>query len=671
MLRIRLAQAHRTALALVLSLSAGLTLSTAQAATVTWTGNAGNGLWFDAGNWSGGSGVPGAADDAVFGATATGTVSLGGGTALVGSVSFNNATGLTLTNGSVTANSFGQSDGINTLQVNLGVQAMQLGTLASLTVDAGAVVNIETTLTGQLNSRLTVQAGAQVSAPNVDLFFTRVNVDGEGSRLQLTGGTVNGLTEIYLRSGGVLGCIGTSAVLSAAPGTSTTINIGEGGPPGRIDCESLQANLVTTGSVTIRLFHNQNDYRLERPNGQPVSLNGDFALSANWGVRTILPGTHAYSGSTSLSNGATLDLQGELTGSNVSLQSGTILRGNGRVHGSVTAAANAVIAPGMSNNALPGTLRFGSLNLVDQTQLRFDLSEPGTVGGPNDLILVDGAASVDGGRVFIDALGEVGRYRLLDVDGTVTGGLVLQSVPVGFDLAEWQIADTDGQIDLVPPGTLEIDPPSLSFTVQEGSQQEASVTLRNVGGSDININNISQPKDPRFTRQGGSCGNAPFVIVPDASCTLIYRFTPTAPGPLSSTVLVGSFPQAAGATSLALEGNGTRLPPQLTPTLIDFGVVGVGETSAVEQATLSNPSAMSLPIEVIMLDDGLEFALAGDDCGSSLASGGSCSIGLVFAPLAAGAGSDTLVVETDVGLLSVDLEGEGFSVQIFRNGFED
>jgi hypothetical protein len=663
-------RAGRAALALVLSLGAGMALSTTQAATVTWNGNASNGLWFDAGNWSGGSGVPGAADDAVFGAAATGTVSLGGGTAQVASVVLDSATGLNLANGSVNANSFSQTGGSNALRVNLGVQAMLLGTSANLTIADGAVVNIETTLTGQLNALLTVQAGAQVSAPSVDLLFTRVNVDGEGSRLQLTGGTVNGLTELYLRSGGVLGCIGSAATLTAQPGTSFDINIGEGGPPGRIDCQSLAVNLVTSGTPRIRLFHNQNDYRLERPNGQPISLNGDLGLTASFGVRTILPGAHGYTGPTSLSNDAALELQGELTGSDVSLQSGTILRGNGRVHGNVTAAANAVIAPGAFNNAQPGSLRFGSMDLVDQTQLRFDLSEPGTVGSPNDLIVVDGDASIDGGRVFIETLGDVGRYRLFNVGGTVTGGLVLQAVPAGFDLADWQIARTGGQIDLVPPATLEIDPVTLALNAPEGGQDEGSVTLRNVGSSDLNVTQVDPPSDARFTRQPGSCGAGAFTLPPDASCTLVYRFASAQPGGFSSSILVRSFPQAAGNDVLTLQGTATRLPPQLSPALIGFGTVGVGETSTPQQASLFNPSSAALAIDDIDLASGMAFGIPGTTCGASLAGNTGCTVDLVFQPLAAGAASDTLRVVTAAGELGLDMQGEGFSPLIFRSGFE-
>lgn len=75
----------------------------------------------------------------------------------------------------------------------------------------------------------------------------------------------------------------------------------------------------------------------------------------------------------------------------------------------------------------------------------------------------DNAGAIGGGRVHIATLGPVGRYRLLQIGSTTTGSLTLESVPAGQSLSDWQVVRTGGQIDLVPPGILQVDPEPLSL----------------------------------------------------------------------------------------------------------------------------------------------------------------------------------------------------------------
>ncbi len=664
--------ARPVAYTLALTLGAGLSLSMAQAATVTWTGAAGNGLWFDAGNWSGGAGVPGNADDAVFGVAATGSISLAGGSAAVQSLSLQAADALNFANGSVATGTFAQTGGTNTLQVDLTATDVSLGSEAHLRVDAGASV-IAQNLAGlglPNQARLSVLGGASVSSPALNLVGVRVDVDGSDSQLRFTTGEAQALAEIYLTNGGVLGCLGSSALLDALAGASVSISIGNLGPPGRLDCAGFAFNQGVNATARIELSHNQNGYRLERPDGSPISLSGSMRLITSNAVHSVLPGNHGYTGPTLIGGSATLELQGELTGSDVTVQAGSTLRGDGRVHGDVAVAAGAAIRPGTNADTEPGTLRMGSLALVDLAFLGFDMAEPGTAGGVNDLLVIDGAASLAGGRVDIAALGDFGRYRLITINGPPSGSLVLESLPAGQDLGDWQIGnDIPGQIDLVPRGVLQLDPPSLALETAEGSTVDGTVTLRNVGGTEINVTTVFPPDDPRFSRIGGSCGTSGFQIAPEAECTVSYRFSPDEPGQVSTFVLLNT-DAVAGASSITLEGTATRLPPELGPAVLDFGTVAVDETSAVQQATLVNPSALPLAIAAIGLDQGLEFSIAQNACGSSLASAASCTIDLVFEPLANGVASDALQVDSEAGPLSIDLQGEGFSTLIFADGFE-
>lgn len=660
--------ARRVALLLAVALA-----SSAEAATVTWTGGAGNGLWFDAGNWSGGSGVPGAGDDAVFVSPAAGTVSLGGATASIASLSLTTANGLGFGSGTLIANTFTLNSGTSTLNANLTATALSIGSDAHLRVDNGAQVmaNTLTALGLPSQARLSVLGGSLVSVPSLDLVNVRVDADGSNSRLRFTSGQTQAATDLYLTNGGVLGCIGASATLNALAGALATIHVGNLGQPGRLDCASLSFNKGVNATARIDLNHNQNGYRLERPNGTAISLSGSMQLTASNAVRSVLPGTHGFTGTTTVFNGAQLELAGELTASAVSIAGNSALLGSGRIHGALNVAANGAIRPGAHDSSLPGTLRFGSLGLVDLSALVFDLAAPGTMGSPNDLLLVDGDAVVGGGRVHIATLGPVGRYRLLQIGGTTTGSLMLESVPAGQSLSDWQVARTGGEIDLVPPGVLEVDPDPLALATAEQSQVQGTVTLRNGGGGNIHVSQLFSPIHGDFSRQGGSCGSSSFDLAPAATCTLIYRFSPSQPGLLATTATVGTFPQAAGATAVTLQGSASRLPPQLGPASLDFGTQTVGTSSAAQPTTLTNPSAASLAVSALALSSGQHFAISGHDCPGNLAGGGNCQVSIVFQPQANGAAADQLQVTTDQGVLGVSLQGTGFANLIFGNGFEN
>lgn len=651
----------------------GMLSSPVEAATVTWTGAAGNGLWFDAGNWSGGSGVPVAGDDVVFMNPATSAVSLGGGTASIGSVTLTTANGISFSNGSFLLNVFTLNSGISTMNANLTATALTLASDAHFKLDAGAQSTIGTlSVSGQpVQSRVSVLGGSAMTVTTLSLSNARIDIDGSNSRLRFSSGQSAAFSELYLTNGGVLGCPGSIASFIANAGALAVIHVGNFGPPGRLDCPTLNFNKGVNGTALINLHHNQNGYRLERPNGSPVTLNGNMQLTASNAVRSVIPGTHGYTGTTVVSNGAQLELAGVLTGSAVSIASNSALLGNGRIHGTLSVDANAAVRPGAHDGSAPGTLRFGSLNLVDLSALVFDMALPGTVGSPNDLLIVDGDAAVSGGRVNITTLGAVGRYRLMQIGGTTTGSLFLQSVPAGHNLADWQVARSGGEVDLVPPGILQVEPDPLSLATIEQSQVQDTVTLRNVGGGNVHVSQIFPPIHGDFTRQGGTCASSNFDLAPDATCTLIYRFAPSQPGLLSTSATIGTFPQAAGDIAVSLQGSASRLPPQLAPADLNFGVQTVGTSSSAQQANLSNPSAASLSVSAIALDIDQEFAISSNNCPSALAGGATCQISIVFQPLLDGAAVDALQATTDQGVLTVSLQGIGQGIQILGDGFEN
>jgi autotransporter-associated beta strand protein len=163
-----------------------------------------------------------------------------------------------------------------------------------------------------------------------------------------------------------------------------------------------------------------------------------------------LTGTGSYNGATLIKEGTFL-VNGALTSphgsqSPVTVFSGARLGGSGTISGVVTINGGGTIAPGNS----PGTLTLGSLVLNPGSNLEFQLSTPGVIGGGvNDLLSITGDLTLDGVlNVFSLAGFDTGSYRLINYGGNLTdNGLSLGSLPgqfsYGIDVS------TPNQINLI------------------------------------------------------------------------------------------------------------------------------------------------------------------------------------------------------------------------------
>lgn len=186
--------------------------------------------------------------------------------------------------------------------------------------------------------------------------------------------------------------------------------------------------------------------------------------------------------------------------------------------------------------------------------------------------------------------------------------------------------------------TISISPASLNFGgVESGNHSNAqSLTLTNTGNAPLAISNIA------ITGVGAasfsSSNNCGSTLAVHASCGIQVQFQPQATGILKATVLitdngVGS-PQQAGLAGIGLSPTpGVRL----STSALRFGTVVVGSNSPTSAVTLTNVGVAALTISKIALTgtDPQDFAEA-NTCGTSLGSGKSCSISVLFRPTQAG-----------------------------------
>ena len=210
---------------------------------------------------------------------------------------------------------------------------------------------------------------------------------------------------------------------------------------------SLQPASVTINSSSNYVF------------GGSGSLDGSMPLTKSGSGALTINNTNSYTGNTTVSNG-TLLVHGVLSASAVTVRSGGMIGGNGRLGNSLTAQGGAVITPGNGIGA-PGTLTItNTLTLAGGVTNRFDLSDdPTGTTKTNDLIHVAGNLNLSGVNVLkfslLDGVPGNGVYTLITYSGSLSGNLA------NFSLAgiSGTLTNPPGEIAIIvnaarPPATL-------------------------------------------------------------------------------------------------------------------------------------------------------------------------------------------------------------------------
>ena len=227
-------------------------------------------------------------------------------------------------------------------------------------------------------------------------------------------------------------------------------------------------------------------------------------------------------------------------------------------------------------------------------------------------------------------------------------------------------AGSPQSLNLIGTGTapgVSLSATTLTFGSQlVGTSSPAqTVTLTNNGNSALGISSLvvagANPGDfPETT----TCGSS---VAAGVSCTISVTFTPTTSG--SRTASVSITDNASGSPqTVGLAGTGT-VPAgvSLSPTSLSFGSQPIATTSTTQTVTLGNGGSAALSITGLAISgaDAGDFAEIADTCGSSLAAGGACTIGVTFTPSAAGQRTATLSITDNASgsPQAVSLSGTG------------
>jgi hypothetical protein len=216
------------------------------------------------------------------------------------------------------------------------------------------------------------------------------------------------------------------------------------------------------------------------------------------------------------------------------------------------------------------------------------------------------------------------------------------------------------------PAGLSVNPAQLAFPVVSPGQSSPSqaVTITNTGGSAANSLTLA-PTLP-FSLVQNAC---PASLAAGASCSTGVVFSPSLNGPYAGTLTVAS-PSLAASASVPLSGTGGAPGSvQAQPSLIAFSQTGVGLVSSPVTVTLTNPIGnASLTSFTVAATAG--FTVVNNTCASTLEAGVSCTVGVEFAPISAGAQSGSLTVSSSALTTGafVPLSGMGFDFSLAPSG---
>ena len=216
--------------------------------------------------------------------------------------------------------------------------------------------------------------------------------------------------------------------------------------------------------------------------------------------------------------------------------------------------------------------------------------------------------------------------------------------------------------------TLQATPSPFTFvgsTAIGSTSATTTITITNFGTANALSVTASSGDATHFPISANSCsGITVGTVAGSNACSFNVAFQPTASGPASANITVN---RTGGALTVGVSGTGSSgaSAGQLTMnSSLGFGNQAVNTTSAASNVSVTNIGGSSVSVSSVGSNNPSEFAIASSTC-TTVAVGGSCSIGVTFKPGNTGArsGSITVVSNGTGSPQAVSLGGTGTTAQ--------
>ncbi len=294
--------------------------------------------------------------------------------------------------------------------------------------------------------------------------------------------------------------------------------------------------------------------------------------------------------------------------------------------------ANGIAIYGGNNNTVTGNLVVDSGITQGggiQVGQRFNSTPTGLTTISNNTLIRDG--SLDPNWQFgVGALWFDGSQGAITGPINVTNALIEQSP---FEAIQW----VEGTVSGVNLNNVTISGTG-TFALQE--QTGGTATATNVVATGVAQANAGNP--PSYSCEGGN-----FTLTDNGGNSGI---TPTQCNGTSPAPVYPPYPPT-GVTA--------------SPSALNFGSAATGSTSAPQTVTVSNPTGSAAAVSSITTTG--DFAQS-NNCGSSIAANGSCTVSVTFAPTATGNRTGNLTVSAGGVTNTVSLSGTGTAPGPILNG---
>jgi hypothetical protein len=217
-----------------------------------------------------------------------------------------------------------------------------------------------------------------------------------------------------------------------------------------------------------------------------------------------------------------------------------------------------------------------------------------------------------------------------------------------YDIKQTQTVDLSG-IGIAAPA-LAVSPASLSFNTTAGgasASQTQTLTVTNTGGAPLaNVGfQITGLSASSFSWSNSTCGATLSNVSDQNSCTVAVTFTSTAAGGATASLAVSSSTPGVAAVAVPLTGTGQTLAGLgVSPAQLVFPIVAPGKTSATQTVIVTNNGTVAATSLTFTLTLPFSRLTVANPCGTSLAVGASCSVGVVFTPTLDGSFIGTLTI---------------------------
>ncbi len=463
--------------------------------------------------------------------------------------------------------------------------------------------------------------------------------------VSITGSTQGNYT-LTLPAGAITSSLGATAAASSAtltvnPANAAAITFS----PASLDLGS-QAVGGTSAAQTVTLTNSGNAALTI----SGITLSGDFAFISNC---PLAPSTVPAGGSCTI----TVDFSPLTQGG----QSSFVVVASNAANGAsqnipVTGNGTPQVVPGLSFT--PSTLSFGnqavgstsaaqSVILTNTGQANLAISSI-TLTGAGFLRTSTPAAGVTvpncGGTLAPSASCHISVVLAPVATGAQNGSIVVVHNAAGSPATVILSGNGTPRPQALITATASLTFPDQIIGTQSSTQ---AISIGNSGTLTLNVATVLL--GGANADQFSVSGNCAVALAPGQQCTLQVRFTPSTTGAKAANVLITSNAANTPNATVTLAGNAVPVPApvvQLSATILSFGNVIYGGTPATQGVTLTNIGTAPLSIASVVETGNTDFTVF-SACGTSLAAGAHCNLGITFSPHAIGARSGTVTLTTN------------------------